>query len=229
MTASKTAPVAPVKKNKGQISPKSIPSIAEQQKAKVAARAAELAGNAPKADPKKAEAPKAGTAKGATVRKGTGKPVETPKKVTKPAKAVVEFVARTVKPGTPIFACANDQVRPGNGPRLFAHTHAALTVLGLLDASLPAIPKGTLLTLMGQRAVTYHTQEMNFASAPNNHIHLTADGRNKFMTRLVDGKVDGALANAFLALMIDGKVEGTGVAVENIYSFKPVTPVAKAA
>jgi len=144
--------------------------------------------------------------KGKTVRKAdAAKPTFTGKKL--PAGSKVHVIA--------------EEARPASGQLLFAHTHAALAALGLLEAARPAVPKQHVLTLMGQRAVTYHTKKQNFEAAPNHGIRLSVTGRNWFVGRFAEGKVDANLANAFMALFTDGKAAGqTGVAQANVYETK---------
>jgi hypothetical protein len=166
---------------------------------------------------KKASATKA-PAKGKTIRKADKAPAKkTAPKAATPKAAAVAFVARTIKAGSKVHAIAED-ARPVSGKNLFAHTHAALTLLGLLDATRPAVPQKHVLTVMGQRAVTYHSKQMNFESAPNHGIRLSTAGRNWFVNRMAEGKVDTGLANAFMTLFIDGKADPkTGVAQGKVY------------
>ena len=129
---------------------------------------------------------------------------------------VVAIVPKSVKKGQPMFVIA-EAARPGSGKALFAHTHAALTVLGLLDGKRPAVPSSSLLTVMGQRAVTYHRKMMNFEDAPDHGIRLSSDGLAKFRARAAEGHIDGKLANGFIDLFTEGKVDNTGVAKANVY------------
>ena len=111
-----------------------------------------------------------------------------------------------------------ETARPGNGARLYAHTHAVFSVLGMLKEARPAVPQGKLLQMLGQRAVTYHCKQLNFESAPNHGIRLSATGRGHFMSRVTEGKFDMALANAFIGMFLDGKIDSaTGVQEGNVY------------
>lgn len=145
----------------------------------------------------------------AKAAKAGGKTTATPKVKAAPAepkvkKVAVTFVPRTFGKGK-VAHCIAEHHRPTSGSRLFAHTQAALTALGMFAPERPAVPEKALLTIMGQRAVTYHTKQMNFERVKDHGIRLTAQGYNAFRERAVSGKVDGGLANDFLAILIDGK------------------------
>lgn len=177
--------------------------------AKAEAKAPAKPRTARKASAKKADATPPAT--------NVGKP-ETPpetKAETKPAqqssdtkakatRAAVEFVTRKMQPGQVLTVIAEANGRPTQGTALFAHTHAALTVLGLLDASCPSVPVKNVLALMGQTAVSYHLNStQHFERRPNDTIRLTTKGYNKFRDR----RVDAGLANMFVELFLDGKID----------------------
>lgn len=165
--------------------------------------------------PTKAAAKKPATpAKGKTTRPATKPEVKTAPKPVTHAPEAVAFVARLADTTKPIHII-DQTARPTSGARLAAHTHAALTVLGLLAKDRPAVPKRHLLTLMGQTAVAWHLTKQNIESAPNNGVRLTMLGYNLFTQR----KVDPALANAFQAMFIDGAVDSAlGVKEANLYA-----------
>lgn len=217
----KPAPtVAQIAKAVG-ITPETAAKAIEKSKAKPAAKSAPVkkAERKPDANPviekmlKGLEASKPAEKKAAPKTPAAAKPVAkfAPKETT-----VVAIVAKTVKKGQPMFVIA-EAARPGSGRALFAHTHAALTVLGLLDGKRPAIPASSLLTVMGQRAVTYHRKMANFEDAPDHGIRLSSDGLTKFRARALEGHIDGKLANGFIDLFTEGKVDNTGVAKANVY------------
>lgn len=138
-----------------------------------------------------------------TTNAGTASPKTSPE--TSPerlAQDTVAFIARRLPKGQMAHVIAQD-CRPTQGARLFAHTHAALHLLGLLSPKLPFAQERAVMTMMGQRAVAYHLKENNFTTGPNYTLSLTPAGYSKFMSRGVDPK----LANAFLDLFIDGKVD----------------------
>lgn len=156
----------------------------------------------------------AGTIMKPVAKKTTAKPAPKPEKAAAPkkpvqeskpgkptAEALVKFVARTVKPGATIHVLSITD-RPSVGAKLTAHTHAALTMLGMLDASRPGAAMSTVLTMLGQRAVSYHKSEGNLEDGPDRTVRLTISGRNNFVNR----KVNAALANDYLSMFIDGKV-----------------------
>jgi hypothetical protein len=143
----------------------------------------------------------------AAAKKAAAKSAPAAKPVEKTAPVQAKFVNRTVKKGSPVYVLAVNS-RPAHGRRLFAHTHAALALFGMFDASAPAAPKDAVLAFMGQTAVTYHLSERNFAEGPNG-ISLTVAGRNKFMNRLTEGKFDVKVAMAFQDLFITGKADAS--------------------
>ena len=130
-------------------------------------------------------------------------------KTTAVAKAPVEqvkFVGRSVKKGAPVHLIAIGD-RPQSGKRLYAHTHAALALFGMLDASTPEAPRAAVLAFLGDTAVSYHTRERNFVDGKDGMIRLTPAGRNKFLNRVASGQVDTKMAMAFQSLFIDGKAD----------------------
>lgn len=128
----------------------------------------------------------------------------------------VAFIARS--PVRNVVHVIADAARPAQGSMLFAHTHAALSLLGMLNENRPAIPKRAVLTFLGQRAVTNHLKEGNFEHAPDHKIALSEMGRDHFLGRVNRGMINGAVANAFTDLFIDGKVAPiTGVKAGEVY------------
>lgn len=147
------------------------------------------------------------------------KPAPAPVKAaaTKAAKPMaVAFIPRS--PSRNVVHVIADAARPAQGSMLFAHTHAALSLLGMFNESRPAIPKRAVLTFLGQRAVTNHLKEGNFEHAPDHKIALSEMGRDHFLGRVNRGMINGAVANAFTDLFIDGKVAPiTGVKAGEVY------------
>lgn len=148
-----------------------------------------------------AQTPAAAPAKPKTVRKASD-PAKPKAKTSKTSAAVVAFVARKMEPGQMLHVL-DEPSRPTSGTRLYAHTHAALHVLGLLDAARPSIPKKAILTVMGQTAVSYHMRQRNFEAAPDGGVRLSLIGYNKFKDRAIDG----ALANGFTDMFLSGKID----------------------
>jgi len=134
-------------------------------------------------------------------------------------KAAVAFVAKVAKPGMPLFAISEvNNARPARGSRLFAHTHAALTLIGMLTPARPAVPEGAVATIMGTRAIKYHLAEGNFESTKDNGLRLTSQGLGKFVDRAQSGKIDGKLANGFMDVFTTGKASAdAGVKQAHIF------------
>lgn len=167
----------------------------------------------------KAEAEAKAKKEAAAKAKAEGKTVEKEKPV-KAAQA--PFVGRFAKKGSPVYLIAAD-ARPGNGRLLFAHTHASLSLFGMLDAKLPPAPKSALVAFLGNTAVGYHLKEHNMVEGAKG-VSLTAAGRNKFMNRLTEGKFDTKVAMAFQTLFIDGKVDPvTQINPKNIAPWLPAS------
>lgn len=135
-------------------------------------------------------------------KKTTRAPGAAKEKAPKVVRETVAFVNRLLKKGAPVHVLGIN-ARPTSGTRLAAHTHAALSILGMLDAKCPAVSVSAVKTIMGDRAIVYHTKESNFVSGPDHTIALSPAGRNKFLSRPIDGKV----ANAFVDMFLDGKVD----------------------
>lgn len=148
--------------------------------------------------------------------KATPAPKATGTKTADPKPMAVPFVNRTPTRNS-VFVIA-DGARPAQGSLLFAHTHAALSLLGMLNPNRPAIPKRAVLTFLGQRAVTNHLKQGNFEHAPDHKIALSEIGRDHFLGRVNQGMINGRVANAFTDLFIDGKVDSiTGVKAGEVY------------
>ncbi len=153
-------------------------------------------------------------AKAAAKPKATPAPAKTkaaPKAAAKKAEApavapvvVKPFVTRLYQKGTTIYQL-DDISRPWSGRLLLAHTHAALSVLGLLDTKRPAVNKNQLLALVGQRAVNYHLSKGNLEAAPDHGVRMSILGWNTFQSRVSTGKVDAEAATAFQSAFLDGK------------------------
>ena len=189
----------------------------------LAAQASETAPEAAKTAAKASSKPTAVKAKGdaaKAVKKADAKAAAKPAKA-KEVKApvvTVPFVPRLYTKGAPIYAL-DDVSRPGSGRLLLAHTHAALTVLGLLDAKRPAAKKAQLLTLIGQRAVNYHLGNGNFEAAPDHGVRLSILGLNSFNARVAASKIDTEAATAYQAAFLDGKPDGkVGIKKDNLYA-----------
>lgn len=137
----------------------------------------------------------------------------------KVVKETVAFVSRALKRGAAIHVLSIT-ARPTSGTRLAAHTHAALSILGMLDVKLPKVPVSAVRTIMGDRAIAWHTKQNNFVTGPDHTIGLTPAGRSAFMSRPIDGRV----ANAFVDMFLDGKVDEAvlGVKAGEVYQAKVI-------
>lgn len=130
------------------------------------------------------------------------KAVAAPKAVThRPAPAVVSQVAAVASKATKFFVFI-EGARPVSGPRLAAHTQAALTFLGLTTDQ--SVRKQAAVTLMGGRAVKYHTEIGNLEEQADK-VLLSAKGKAVFKLREDSGKVDAKMAAAFFAAITKGK------------------------
>lgn len=102
--------------------------------------------------------------------------------------------------------------RPTSGPRLAAHTNAALSFLGM-DTKKPA-KKNAVLAVLGVRAVKYHKDIGNLEEKADN-LQLTAKGLAFFTERVKAGKVDSNLSAAFHAAIAKGKLDKDAGIKEN--------------
>lgn len=191
---------------------KPAPVLTDAQKAK-AERDAERAKRYPMA-----AAQEAAKAKGKPAKVEKAK---ADKKAAVKKEPTVPFVARKASKGQALHLLTIGG-RPSNGSLLFAHTHAVLTVLNLLDSTRPVVPKAHLMQMLGQTAVTHHTKRGTFEDAPDFGLRVSADGRKFFSERMATGKVDTKAANAFVAMLLDGKLDHsvTGIKQGNVYQVK---------
>lgn len=165
-------------------------------------------------------AAKAAPAKGKEAPAVKTAPAKTaPAKTEKPAKAAAPVgpaLKTRIAPKGATLHVATDTARPDVGKLLAAHTHAALTVLGMLQPARPSANRAAVSTVMGARAVKYHVGKGNF-EVTESGIRLTSAGYSSMTARVADGKVDVASANAFMDMLIDGKVEGTTLPKDAVY------------
>ncbi len=128
--------------------------------------------------------------------------------VAKPKKSIlsgVAFVVKTMPKGKRPWALSEGG-RPMGGVSLFAHTHAALNLLGMFKPERPAVSEVALRTLIGPTAVNYHLNKTrNFVAAGDQKVRLSADGIKKFGAR----PVDNGMANLFTDFFITGKLDAS--------------------
>lgn len=108
-------------------------------------------------------------------------------KVVKTAKPTsVESQKSKVKEAVRKLHLITDIARPQSGPRLYAHTFAALGVLGMLSKDRPAVRRSAVQSLLGGTAVRYHTSVKGNMVADGDRLRLTADGLTFFTGRKGD-------------------------------------------
>jgi hypothetical protein len=106
-----------------------------------------------------------------------------------------------------------DTARPVAGTRLFAHTQAALRLLGMATPKRQPVRRAAVTTVMGSRAVSYHLSQKNFEVTGDNSIRLTARG----LKTITEREVEKSMVEKFVALFSKGKADSTiGVTKSNI-------------
>lgn len=110
-----------------------------------------------------------------------------------------------------------DSVRPKAGTKLFAHTMAAMAVLGLFTAARPVVRRAAVTTLMGSRAISYHLAEKNFETVGDG-IRLTKSGLKAFSERAVSKTLVAKFAAFFKSGKLDKEIGAakTDVAVAQV-------------
>lgn len=137
----------------------------------------------------------------------------------------ISSLTATLK-GRPVSATKNKKVavtlyaiapghRPSEGAALFAHTQAALTVLGMWAPQRPAAPADKLEALIGERAFRHHLKQRNFEGSDK--IRLSSDGYAAFRKRETAGKIDPNLVEAFVASLRTGAA-APGVPAAHIHA-----------
>jgi hypothetical protein len=79
-----------------------------------------------------------------------------------------------------------DIARPQSGTRLFAHTVAAMSVLGMFGKGRPAVRKAALQAMVGATAISYHTKKKGTLVDMGDRIALTEFGASFFPARGYD-------------------------------------------
>lgn len=140
------------------------------------------------------------------------------KQVTKPVvktapKPVVKTANKTaVKAAVKHLFLVAAIARPQAGSRLYAHTVAAMTVLGMFGKERPAVPRTTLESVIGTTAVRYHVDVKKTMEEQADRVGLTEDGVGFFRTRGYS-KED---AKAFEKLFRTGDGEGAKIKAQHI-------------
>lgn len=121
------------------------------------------------------------------------------------AKAAAKPVAKkAVKAKAPKGVRCSVVNRPGSGLLLFAYTEAALQLLGMHKGA--TIEKATLIKVMGQTAISYHTTKGTLARGDDGRYSLTVAGKAFFAERAT--KAADADIAAWLTVLSTGKVDG---------------------
>ncbi len=105
-----------------------------------------------------------------------------------------------------------DIARPQSGPRLFAHTIAAMTVLGMFDKSRPAVMRSALQAMIGATAVRYHAKTKGNLLEEGDRVRLTEPGVGFFRAR----KFDVAEEQGFEKLFLKGDGADVKVRAQHI-------------
>lgn len=104
----------------------------------------------------------------------------------------------------PKFFVISTIARPAAGKRLFAHTHAALLFSGLLHGK--AAPHDMMVRIVGPNTMGYHEEEGRIrVSDDGRSVRLTAAGKEFFLDRAEQKKLDPALIDAFVELFSTGR------------------------
>lgn len=94
-------------------------------------------------------------------------------------------------------------MRPTSGPRLRAHTAAALEILGITENK--AAPVERLQALIGPTALKWHTSTLHTLQQVGPQAKLTRHGKETFLAREKEGSAPRALIDAFKAVFSTGK------------------------
>lgn len=164
------------------------------------------------------QATKAVAKKGATGAKtfaevvAAGRTKAEPKAAAKAPAVAKEKAAAPIKVAVRNLFIITDIARPQSGPRLFAHTYAALHALGMFSKDRPAVLRSAVQSFVGATAIKYHTRVKGTMVEQGDRIRLTEPGVAFFKSREFDPKV----AAGFEALFKTGNAEGTGIRKEHV-------------
>lgn len=150
----------------------------------------------------------------------------TAKQTTRTAVATVRQVnrraSRTTAPSVvpaKLFALVAG-MRPVSGPRLYAHTIAALEVLGVTRSSKASAPR--LLALIGPRAFSYHSKVTHNFDVAGETVKLSRTGEEFFRARETDGKAPRDLIDAFASVFRTGEPSLTAEVKAHHISADPI-------
>ncbi len=105
-----------------------------------------------------------------------------------------------------LFYVLADIARPVSGSLLFAHTLAAMHVLGMLGDKRPAVRTAALQAFVGSRAIRYHSVTKDNFAVEGDKVRLSPAGQSFFAARNADGKVAKADFEAFVQIFTKGTV-----------------------
>lgn len=94
-------------------------------------------------------------------------------------------------------------MRPSSGPRLYAHTIAALEMLGVTRST--AAPAERVQAMIGPRALQYHTTVTHNFERKGDNVKLSRTGEEFFAARETEGKAPRNLIDAFKAVIRSGR------------------------
>ncbi len=114
-----------------------------------------------------------------------------------------------------VFVLA-DIARPVSGERLYAHTFAAFSLLGMLKQGASANVE-SLTKLVGETAVKYHSNTKQNLKVEGDRIGLTNEGAQFFADRFSSGRCSQDTAQKFLSALKTGNEDLTiGVRQSNL-------------
>lgn len=130
---------------------------------------------------------------------------------------------RTAAKTPALFYAVLGGARPTSGGKLYAHTFAALSVLGITTAKGSAL-SSHLRTLIGDRAVNHHTGVANLVER-NDRVSLTKQGVLFFAERFKshDGKAPRCstdMVDRYMTVMQKGRADASlGITKDHLKAY----------
>ncbi len=148
----------------------------------------------------------------------------TAKQITRSAATVRQVNRRATRPAavtapSKLFALVAG-MRPVSGSRLYAHTTAALEVLGITCSNAASAQR--LRALIGIRAFLYHSKVSNSFKVSGELVKLTATGDELFQSREESGKAPRDLIDAFVSVFRTGKPSATASVKAHHINMDPI-------
>ena len=150
----------------------------------------------------------------------------TAKQTTRTAVANVRHVNRRAQRTAPAPAVPTKLfslvagMRPVSGPRLYAHTTAALEVLGITCSNAASAPR--LRALIGISAFLHHSKVSNSFEVSGESVKLTTTGDELFQAREASGKAPRDLIDAFISVFRTGKPNATASVKAHHINMDPI-------